>query len=686
MNWQGILSNPFTAEWILLTCVHSLLLSITGLLILRSRRLKASTSRATWCVFVLLLLIVLPVMTLYVPRFEVSKHTDTDLPVKQDTIVSGTDNSKDITPLADTTLLMNRWLGMDISSPSKGKRIWILFFNGAGILWILLTLGYIGKIFYEFVYLRGYCSSLEEIEDVRIIALMREMKERYGFWRIPRFYISPKLASPISLGVRRLLVIFPSQLYHTIDEAELRAVLLHELAHIYHRDHMLGLLQRCLKALYWWNPFVYRLCNTLMVAREEVSDNYAISGMGSASKYAALLVDLVEKTCLVNRLLCTAGMANPYLSLESRIEKILSKERDMSTRTSKKKVLAILSVIFLFFGFVVIGNQVEVFASKQDFKDLSFWNDGWFEAGSAPQNYVTGRDVGIYYTGPSSHYIFSANNPTGGFGTIIQNMDPDDYLGCRVRMSAYIKAEGVEGWAGMWMRVDDESPPAGVLSFDNMQNRPITGTRDWEAYEIVLEVPREAQNIAFGVLLAETGRVWVDDVIFEIVDSQVPATGLNFSENEVDGWIKTGTAPENYKIGKSEKEYYQDTSIYYIASVIDSNEGFGTIMKSKIPLEYRGERVRMSAHIKAENVQGWAGMWMRVDGKSGAYRPLAFDNMQNRPITGTTDWQEYEIVLDVPEEAIGLAHGVLVAGPGKVWFDEPFLGVIDDSVPVTGIR
>jgi beta-lactamase regulating signal transducer with metallopeptidase domain len=680
MNWQSILSNPVTAEWILLTCIHSLWLSITGLLILRTRLFKASASRATWCIFVIFLLVLVPVMTLYSPRFEVTKHFETDLSLNQDTIVSGTDSREDSSRLSGTTPLINRWIGMETPLPPKWRGHWILYLNVAGVLWVVFLSGCIGRIFYELAYLRGYCGSLEEVEDGRITTLMQEMKERYGFWRSPRFCLSPKLPSPISIGVSRLSVIFPSLLYHNIDEAELRAILFHELAHIYHRDHMLGLLQRWAKALYWWNPFVYRLCNTLMVAREEVSDNYAISGMGSASRYAAILVNLIEKTCLVNRLICTAGMANPYISLETRIEKLLSKERDLSTKTSNKTVFATLSVILLFCGFIIIGNQVEVFASRQAFQNLSFWNDIWFKAGTAPQNYEIGEDEEIYHSDYSSYYIQSITNPTEGFGTIMKNMDADEYLGCRVRMSAYIKTEDVEEGAGMWMRVDDgKSPQPGMLSFDNMHNRPITGTTEWEEYEIVLDVPEEAQNIAFGVLLRETGMVWVDDIVFETVDNQVPPTGSSW----MDGWLKTGDAPENYEIGKDTEGYYRDTSSYYIASIIESHEGSGTIMKSIAPMEYLGHHVRMRTHIKSENVQDWAGMWMRVDGKSEEYRVLAFDNMQNRPITGTTDWTEYEIVLDVPEEAIGIAHGVLIHGPGKVWFDELHFEIVGDGVPLT---
>jgi hypothetical protein len=77
---------------------------------------------------------------------------------------------------------------------------------------------------------------------------------------------------------------------------------------------------------------------------------------------------------------------------------------------------------------------------------------------------------------------------------------------------------------------------------------------------------------------------------------------------------------------------------------------------------YHGKRVRLSANAKASDVQGWAGLWMRVDGDGS--RPLAFDNMGNRPIKGTTDWKRYDIVLDVAGQATDVAFGILLTGRG----------------------
>jgi hypothetical protein len=90
-------------------------------------------------------------------------------------------------------------------------------------------------------------------------------------------------------------------------------------------------------------------------------------------------------------------------------------------------------------------------------------------------------------------------------------------------MTANVKAQAVQNWAGLWMRVDGKNQQ--MLSFDNMQDRPIRGTLDWKQYAIVLDVPRESIGIFFGILLVGPGEVWLANVQFAIVNNTVPKTG-----------------------------------------------------------------------------------------------------------------------------------------------------------------
>ena len=106
----------------------------------------------------------------------------------------------------------------------------------------------------------------------------------------------------------------------------------------------------------------------------------------------------------------------------------------------------------------------------------------------------------------------------------MQNMKPEKFLGKRVRLTGYLKSKDVVEWTGFWFRVDQAGSQQS-LSFDNMYNRQIKGTTDWKKYEIVLDVPDNASNIAFGALLDGTGQIWVDNVNFEMVDNSIPKTG-----------------------------------------------------------------------------------------------------------------------------------------------------------------
>ena len=146
----------------------------------------------------------------------------------------------------------------------------------------------------------------------------------------------------------------------------------------------------------------------------------------------------------------------------------------------------------------------------------------WFMAGSDPRDYELGIDANAVRNGKNSGYLKAKVAEPRGFGTMMQMFKANDYLNKRMRFSAFVKSEGIEAWAGLWMRFD--GPQHRSLSFDNMQNRPIKGTTDWQKYEVVLDVPQESVAIAFGILLTGKGQAWLSEVQFEEVGADVPTT------------------------------------------------------------------------------------------------------------------------------------------------------------------
>src|SRR5580704_15950144 len=150
---------------------------------------------------------------------------------------------------------------------------------------------------------------------------------------------------------------------------------------------------------------------------------------------------------------------------------------------------------------------------------------GWWRAGSNPAGYLVGIDRAVRHRGQASARLKSNGESPTGFGSLMQMSSADEYRGRRVRMSAWVRSEKVVGPSGLWMRVDgpggDATKP---LAVDTMQGRGIVGTRDWQRYEIVLDVPAESVDIAYGAHLSGGGTLWVDDVHFEGVNDAVPVT------------------------------------------------------------------------------------------------------------------------------------------------------------------
>lgn len=148
------------------------------------------------------------------------------------------------------------------------------------------------------------------------------------------------------------------------------------------------------------------------------------------------------------------------------------------------------------------------------------------------------------------------------------------------------------------------------------------------------------------------------------------------------GWFKAGSHPQNYEMTIDAAMKHGGKASAHIRFIGDKGEGFGTLMQTFKADDYRGKRVRMSAWMKTENTES-AQLWMRLDSENGTM--LGFDNMANRAVKGTTEWKRYEITLDVPETAVYIAFGGLVAGKGEAWVDDFQFEVVGRDVPSTNM-
>jgi hypothetical protein len=91
----------------------------------------------------------------------------------------------------------------------------------------------------------------------------------------------------------------------------------------------------------------------------------------------------------------------------------------------------------------------------------------------------------------------------------------------------------------------------------------------------------------------------------------------------------------------------------------------------------RGKRVRLSGYQNTEGVTtGWAGLGMFASRRDLI---LKYENMEDLGVRGSTDWQRYEITMDVPRGATQIRFAVLLHGKGKLWADDLKLELLDEA-------
>ncbi|UCD24302.1 MAG: hypothetical protein JSW51_14985 [Gemmatimonadota bacterium] len=154
-------------------------------------------------------------------------------------------------------------------------------------------------------------------------------------------------AMPRTWGIRPK-VLLPSAAQEW-SEPRLRAVLLHELAHVKRRDYLTQLLGHIAGAIYWFNPLVWYAAHRMRVERERACDDRVLNTGSRPSDYAQHLLD-IARSMAPDRLLSTASIAMARRShMSDRLLDVLDATRRRTTVSPKMATMvwAIAAIVVL---------------------------------------------------------------------------------------------------------------------------------------------------------------------------------------------------------------------------------------------------------------------------------------------------------------------------------------------------
>lgn len=115
---------------------------------------------------------------------------------------------------------------------------------------------------------------------------------RGGVGRAVRLRIVADIASPVTAGWWRPVVLVPAALVAGMPPQLLEALLAHELAHIRRHDYLVNLFQNMIEGLLFYHPAVWWISRRVRVERELIADSIAARQLGEPRRLALALSEL----------------------------------------------------------------------------------------------------------------------------------------------------------------------------------------------------------------------------------------------------------------------------------------------------------------------------------------------------------------------------------------------------------
>lgn len=124
----------------------------------------------------------------------------------------------------------------------------------------------------------------------------KRLAQRIGLHSPPDIWQIPARLPPFATwSWRGAKIVVPAHLVASLDAAERTALLLHELAHLKRRDHLVRWMELAVRAIYWWLPLTWLAARELRVAEEACCDARVVEVHPKGRKaYARLLIRTID--------------------------------------------------------------------------------------------------------------------------------------------------------------------------------------------------------------------------------------------------------------------------------------------------------------------------------------------------------------------------------------------------------
>ena len=173
----------------------------------------------------------------------------------------------------------------------------------------------------------------DAIEHVQL-----NLKRRYRFRR------SDGVAVPMMWGIFRPVILLPVDADGWGSE-RLRAVLLHETAHIQRRDWLMQTVVQLTCAVYWFNPLVWIVARQMRAEAEIACDDHVLNTGYRSTEYAQHLIEVVRDLKAFGAASRTAVAMARRSKMEWRLRTVIAEDRNRQPLTTAAVAIGLVVLI-----------------------------------------------------------------------------------------------------------------------------------------------------------------------------------------------------------------------------------------------------------------------------------------------------------------------------------------------------
>jgi len=209
----------------------------------------------------------------------------------------------------------------------------------AGMLILLVLLAQ--RIFF----VRGLIAR-SRAANKRSVDILEECRIKIGIRQRIELRILDNNLSPAVCGLIRAKILIPATILERLSREKLKAVLIHELAHIKRGDIWVNMAATILQIVYFYNPLLWIANSMIRKVREQAVDEMVLVALKPETEsYSNTLIDIAEMTFWRPSFsLRLTGVAESKKSLERRIKHMLSRPVPTS---SKLGIVGLIAIIFI---------------------------------------------------------------------------------------------------------------------------------------------------------------------------------------------------------------------------------------------------------------------------------------------------------------------------------------------------